>query len=259
MANPESANLHPCRPRPWQVDGQVLRHTNENSRSAAAVTVNLRLLTVVKVKLLTFPGRAAPVWERSFLYVPRRCAPDAGSEATGVRRTANGGAWPVMPRCPAGRSGPVRSRPAGPGAPASGNCCRSWQGFSAVPFQSVPVSLPCIRKTLRTKPARTPVDQAALRYIQSTKSALMHHTPAGTCRTAAGRVRVWQQPIAGVKAARKKRQAQEATGAACQAAKNLAALGPVPRGRAEDSGRLDVTVHLRSAKGHAPHLMPGEP
>ena len=56
-----------------------------------------------------------------------------------------------------------------------------------------------------------------------------------------------------------KRQAQEATGAACQAAKNLAALDPVPRGRAEDSGRLDVTVHLRSAKGHAPHLMPGEP
>ena len=47
------------------------------------VTVNLRLLTFVKAKLLTFPGRAAPVWGRTFQDAPPRCAPDAGSEASG--------------------------------------------------------------------------------------------------------------------------------------------------------------------------------
>ena len=45
-------------------------------------TLNLILLTFVKAKMLNFLGRAARVWEQSFLEVPPRCAPDVGSEAT---------------------------------------------------------------------------------------------------------------------------------------------------------------------------------
>lgn len=59
-------------------------------RKGDVVTVNLRLLNLVKLKLPTFPGRTAPIWERSYLDTPPRCAPDAGSEATGGRCAANG-------------------------------------------------------------------------------------------------------------------------------------------------------------------------
>ncbi len=43
-------------------------------RRSRYAAVDLKLLTFVEVKLLTFPRRAAPVWERSFLDVPRRAA-----------------------------------------------------------------------------------------------------------------------------------------------------------------------------------------
>ena len=66
----------------------------------------------VNSRLLTFPGRAARIRERSFPSVSPRCAPDAEGEATGGPRAAN---WTPAP----GSSGsPVLLEPSSAGIEA---------------------------------------------------------------------------------------------------------------------------------------------